>query len=419
MTAGQLSDLPVAALVALGVVAVAQLTVQVVALVRLFRTRPDRLVLGSRWPWLAIILLGNLVGAVLFLVLGRTPAPAPERTGRHTADDRAIADRTVQLLYGAASLDGGPASPAIETTSLTKRYGATAALDGLDLQVPEGSVFGLLGRNGAGKTTTLRILLGLAAPTSGSAHIFGRDVTHAPDVRGNIGFLPDVPGYYPWMTGRETLVFCGRLFGLSPGVLDERAEQLLDLAGLSDEDRPVSGYSRGMRQRLGIAQALVNAPRALLLDEPTSALDPLGRKEILEMVGSLRGRTTVFFSTHILGDVERVCDAVAIIDAGRVVAQAPLEELKARYAGQRGFVVQVTERASSLRQALAAEPWVAGIEPTQLDGIPALLVRASDTAAGQRRMPQLVAELEIGLVHLEPVEPSLEDVFVRLVGGAR
>src|SRR6185295_3148553 len=166
-------------------------------------------------------------------------------------------------------------------------------------------------------------------------------VTRTSDaVRAQVGFLPDVPGFYPWMTAREFVTFAGRLFGLEPKQLAERTESLLAMAGLSEVQTPIGGYSRGMKQRLGIAQALVNAPRLLFLDEPTSALDPIGRREVLEMVASLRGRTTVFFSTHILADVERVCDAVAILERGRVVASAGIGELTARAAANR-LVVEV------------------------------------------------------------------------------
>jgi ABC-2 type transport system ATP-binding protein len=250
---------------------------------------------------------------------------------------------------------GWTAAPAIEIRSLAKVYGTTRALDGVDLAVPEGSVYGFLGPNGAGKTTTLRILAGLARPTSGAARVLGRDVVAATnEVRALIGFLPDVPGFYPWMTAREFLELAGGLFGLTGRVLRERVDALLELAGLQGVDARIGGYSRGMRQRLGVAQALINAPRLLMLDEPTSALDPIGRREVLDMVSTLAGRTTVFFSTHILSDVERVCDRVAILDRGRVVAQAGIDELKTRHGGGHVVLVEVDDPAK-LATALADE----------------------------------------------------------------
>ena len=195
-------------------------------------------------------------------------------------------------------------------------------------------MFGFHGPNGAGKTTTLRILAGLARPTSGAARVLGHDVTEAGgDVRALIGFLPDVPAFYKWMTAPQYLRFAGSLFGLRGDVLDGRVAPLLDLDGLTGVGTRIGGFSRGMKQRLGVAQALVNAPRLLPLDEPTSALDPIGRREVLAIVAALRGRTTVCFSTHILAGVERVRDSVAVIDHGRVAAHAPIDELRLRRGG--------------------------------------------------------------------------------------
>ncbi|HPD06292.1 MAG TPA: ABC transporter ATP-binding protein [Candidatus Bipolaricaulis sp.] len=303
-------------------------------------------------------------------------------------------------------------TPAIELRTLTKLYGPLRALDRVSLAVPSGSVFGFLGPNGAGKTTTLRILTGLARPTSGSASVLGHDVATATnDVRAAVGYLPDVPGFYPWMTGRELLRFAGRLFGLSGSTLSSRVDALLDLAGLAGVTTRVGGYSRGMKQRLGVAQALINAPSVLLLDEPTSALDPIGRKSVLDMIASLAGRTTVFFSTHILSDVERVCDTVAILHRGVVVAQAPIGELKARYAMQK-IAVEVTAGADELAQDLADAPWVASVERPSDQR---LVVAVTDPSAAQRAIPAAVANRGVGLRRLETVEVSLEDVFVDLV----
>lgn len=303
-------------------------------------------------------------------------------------------------------------TPAIELRTLTKLYGPLCALDRVSLAVPSGSVFGFLGPNGAGKTTTLRILTGLARPTSGSASVLGHDVATATnDVRAAVGYLPDVSGFYPWMTGAELLRFAGRLFGLSGPTLSSRVGALLDLAGLAGVTTRVGGYSRGMKQRLGVAQALINAPSVLLLDEPTSALDPIGRKSVLDMIASLAGRTTVFFSTHILSDVERVCDTVAILHRGVVVAQAPIGELKARYAMQK-IAVEVTAGADELAQDLAGAPWVASVERPSDQR---LVVAVTDPSAAQRAIPAAVANRGVGLRRLETVEVSLEDVFVDLV----
>jgi ABC-2 type transport system ATP-binding protein len=305
-------------------------------------------------------------------------------------------------------------TPAISLRGLTKVYGEAHALDGVELTVPEGSVFGFLGPNGAGKTTTIRILAGLARATSGSACVLGHDVVSAGNaVRALIGYLPDVPGFYGWMTGPEYLRFAADLFGLRGAVLDERVEALLELAGLGGVDTRIGGYSRGMKQRLGIAQALINAPRLLLLDEPTSALDPLGRKDVLEMVAGLAGRTTVFFSTHILADVERVCDTVAILDRGRVVTQAPMDELKTRHGGGRRLLVEV-DGPDALLTAIEGQPWLTGSE-RDAQGGSLLRLSVADLQAAQRALPGLVAGQSLALRRLEVEEVSLEEVFVDLI----
>jgi len=305
-------------------------------------------------------------------------------------------------------------SAAIRAAALTKVYGEKSALDAVDLVVEEGSIFGFLGPNGAGKTTMLRLLTGLARPTSGSVQILGHDVASAGNsVRAEIGFLPDVPGFYGWMTAEEFLRFAGRIFGIGRQVLDERLGLLLDLAGLSDVKTKISGYSRGMKQRLGVAQALVNAPRLLLLDEPTSALDPMGRKDVLDMLTSLRGRTTVFFSTHILADVERVCDTVAILDRGHVVTQAPIDELKARYAGQK-VVLEVTAGADELAQEIGRQAWATAVVRGSNGAIE---ITVNDMDIARRQIPAMVAARQTGLARMEAGEMGLEEVFVDLVVG--
>jgi ABC-2 type transport system ATP-binding protein len=307
------------------------------------------------------------------------------------------------------------AAPAVELRGLTKRYGRTAALDGVELTVPAGSVFGFLGPNGAGKTTTLRILGGLARPTAGSAAVLGHDVASAGNaIRSQIGFLPDVPGFYKWMTAAEFLRFAGGLFGLDDATLRARVAALLDLAGLAGVEARIGTFSRGMKQRLGVAQALINAPRLLLLDEPTSALDPIGRKEVLDMIAALAGRTTVFFSTHILADVERVCDTVAVLDRGRVVAQDSIDDLKRRHGRGQRLLLEVDDPAR-LAEAVAALPWVRLVERSGAG----LSLTVSDLATAERALPAVIAAAGLALRCLEADEVSLEEVFVELVGERR
>ncbi len=422
--------IPPGAMVAVVVLALAEVALLVFCLVDLVR-RPA--VLGGRkWPWVLLLVLFTIPGSIVYLAVGRVPAPAAE-PGAPTDDE--ARDRTraaTTLLYGtdhgqAPAGTGGtsgpaPASPvlpadgqAIVIDGLTKRFGDDAALDGVSLTVREGSVFGFLGPNGAGKTTTLRILAGLARPTGGSAHVLGHDVTRDADaVHRLIGYLPDVPGFYKWMTAREFLALSGRLFGLSGEALERRIETLLDLAGLHDVTTKIGGYSRGMKQRLGVAQALINGPRVLMLDEPTSALDPIGRREVLDMVASLAGTTTVFFSTHILADVERVCDTVAVLARGRVVEQAAIGDLKARHGGAHRVLIEVDD-IGALQRALAGTTWAGDVTRDGRE----LQVEVADLEAAYREVPAIVAASGLALRRFEAAEVSLEEVFVDLVGEGR
>lgn len=307
--------------------------------------------------------------------------------------------------------------PAIEARGLAKRYGDKDVLDGLDLRVEPGSVFGFLGANGSGKTTTIRILLGLARQDGGELRVLG-DAPGSAEVRQRIGYCPDVPGFPSWMTAREVLDQAASLFRIPGPTARRRADELLELTGLADTRSRVGGYSRGMRQRLGLAQALVNSPDLLVLDEPTSAMDPMGRRVVLELLSALRGRTTVFFSTHLLPDVERVCDDVAILGSGRVVASGPLEEVRTRYGGARGRLLVRTDDAPGLLAALEGVDWVPGAEPDPEDPS-TLLVTVDDVEDGAARVAHLVTSRGGRLYRLEPREASLEDVFVELVEGGR
>jgi len=419
-----LKDIPLAAVIALVGIAVAQLTVQVFALVDLAR-RPA-VVGNKKWVWLLVILAGNLVGAVVYLAVGRAPARVETVPARLRPAARPVQDllgRIYRESPGIVSADppatpdemeAGP-PPAIRLEGLSKSFGSVRALDGVDLVVEEGAVFGFLGPNGAGKTTTLRILTGLARPGTGIARVFGHDVQKAPDrVRPLIGYLPDVPGFYGWMTAPEYLTLSGRLHGIDPVELEARIEALLDLVDLAGVQTRIGAFSRGMKQRLGIAQALVHAPRLLLLDEPTSALDPLGRKQVLDTVAALKGRTTIFFSSHILADVERVSDTVAILDKGRVVTQSDVGALKAGGAAHR-ITLEVRGDAKALVDALQDAPWLERIrhEDNRLE------LEVRDLESAEREIPRAVVEAGVGLARLETAAATLEEAFVELIGRAR
>ncbi|WP_253280813.1 ABC transporter ATP-binding protein [Arcanobacterium phocae] len=217
---------------------------------------------------------------------------------------------------------------AISTTDLNKTYGINRVLSDVNLKVPYGSIYGFIGANGAGKTTTIRILLGLAAATSGKAQVLGTERgTLPPTPLPGVSYLPDVPNLSPWLKARDALITLARLDGISSDIAAERANDLLDLVGLKNAPGKVGTFSRGMKQRLGIAAALVNAPKLLILDEPTSALDPLGRVNLLAIMSELAEHVTVMFSSHILSDVENICTHIGILHHGKLLAQGPLPSL--------------------------------------------------------------------------------------------
>ncbi|NLT43719.1 MAG: ABC transporter ATP-binding protein, partial [Anaerolineae bacterium] len=287
---------------------------------------------------------------------------------------------------------------------------------GLTLTVPEGSIYGFLGPNGAGKTTTIRILTGLARASSGQARVDGVDLAQdGADLARRIGYLPEEPAFYGWMSPIEYLDYIGRIFDLDAEERRRRVSELLELVGLTDvSKRRIAGFSRGMRQRLGLAQALVNRPHVLFLDEPASALDPAGRREVLEMVEGLRGSVTVFMSTHILADVERVCDTIGIIARGRLITEAPRQELLSRYAVPAYEVETHPENAAALAAwaaALGDASWLQGVS---LDGHRCRLQVADVERAGPLLMAAL-AQSGLPVVRYQVVRPSLEDIFLRLV----
>lgn len=220
----------------------------------------------------------------------------------------------------------------LEISGLKKSFGSKEVIKDLSFSIPENTIFGFVGQNGAGKTTTMKMILGLMKSDAGTIKVNGEEVKFGNTATNKfIGYLPDVPEYYTYMTTREYLRFCGEIAGVPAGELKGRIEELLTLVGLADEKRRIKGFSRGMKQRLGIAQALIHKPKLLICDEPTSALDPVGRKEVLDVLMTAKKDTTVIFSTHILTDVERICDEIVFLHDGRVVLNGTIEEIKAKY----------------------------------------------------------------------------------------
>lgn len=218
---------------------------------------------------------------------------------------------------------------ALKIDNLHKSFGKNTIINGLSMSIPENTIFGFLGKNGAGKTTTMKMILGFLKKDEGSIKVFGEEVSFGQSKTNRfIGYLPDVPEFYGYMTAKEYLNLCGAITGLSKNEIKNKSVELLELVGLRDVNKRISGYSRGMKQRLGIAQALLNSPKLLICDEPTSALDPLGRKEILDIILKIKDSTTVIFSTHILSDVEAICDHVVVLDKGKNVLEGSIDELK-------------------------------------------------------------------------------------------
>lgn len=316
----------------------------------------------------------------------------------------------------------GPHTPAatgvdvISTTGLTKVLGSVRALDGLDLRIPEHSIVGFLGPNGAGKTTAIKLLLGLSRPTSGTARVFDQD-TQADSVviRSRVGYLAQEPRFYATMTARETLDFTARFFYRGPRrAIEDRVAETLALVGLSDKaDRPTKGFSGGERQRLGIAQAQVSYPDLLILDEPAAALDPIGRRDVLDVMDRLREHTTIFYSTHILDDVQRISDRVVILDHGRKVADAATAELL-----DDGGAYHLTVRGdvAGADAAVRRQPWATGVTVRTGGGDATLVVTVSDPHAAEAQLLRTVLAVhDLDVSSFGRRQYDLEEVFLRLV----
>ena len=318
----------------------------------------------------------------------------------------------------------------IQTHGLGKAYGQVQALKDLDLRVPRHSIFGFLGPNGAGKTTTMKLLLGLIRPTGGSGTVFGLDIVRdSIDIRSRIGYLPQQPQFIPGMTARETLRFTAHFFFAGPErKIEAQIDDMLDLVGLADKaDRQVKGFSGGERQRLGLAQAQINEPDLLILDEPAAALDPIGRLDVLRVMERLRQRTTIFYSTHILDDVQQVSDTVAILNHGELVAQGPIEHL---LAGSERPIYTLVLRGDleATRARIADLPWVNGIEVVRRDGaqrngaqsggagVTTWQVTVSDEAAAEAQLlRRVLADETITVTQFQRKRYELEEIFMNIV----
>lgn len=289
--------------------------------------------------------------------------------------------------------------------NLKKNFGGKKVLCGLDLSVPQHSIFGFIGRNGAGKTTTMKAVLGLLRPDSGEIFCMGERVRFGQTATNrHIGYLPDVPEFYSYMTPQEYLTLCGKVCGMTGSSLAARSRELLELVGLGRERRRIKGFSRGMKQRLGIAQALLNRPKLLICDEPTSALDPAGRKEILDILLAAREQTTVLFSTHILSDVERICTRAAFLNDGRIAMQGTIAELRSRRSSDE--ILIETERQEAADTLLRAFDGLRHREQNTL------VFHGSEERFFA--VMQYIAENRIPVQRMERLEPTLESLFLEV-----
>jgi len=308
----------------------------------------------------------------------------------------------------------------IETKNLCKSFGEVHALQNVDLKVPEHAIFGFLGPNGAGKTTLMKTLLGLARPSSGSATIFGFDiVSQSIAIRERIGYLPQHPRFIEKMTARENVEFAAKFFFRGPASkIRERCDEMLDLVGLADKaDRPVYGFSGGEKQRLGIALAQVNYPDLLILDEPASALDPMGRLSVLEIMERIRKYSTIFYSTHILDDVQRVSDTVAILNKGRLVVSGPVEQL---INGKDGIVYSlcIKGKTAQLDQQMVNIPWVTQTEQIYRNGISQWHISVNNEGAAEKDLLRLVmSDPTVIVTEFTRKQYELEEIFMDIVRG--
>ncbi|WP_069649887.1 ABC transporter ATP-binding protein [Caloranaerobacter ferrireducens] len=297
--------------------------------------------------------------------------------------------------------------------NLFKSYGVHEVLKGINFEVKEGEIYGFLGRNGAGKSTTMNILAGLLNYDAGEVEISGMDMKkYRNEIMRKIGYLPEEPRFYNYMNAREYLNFIGEICGYDKAIIKNRTEELLELVKLKDAaKRRIKGYSRGMRQRLGIAVAVYNHPKVLFLDEPASALDPEGRKDMLDIIKNLKEMNiTVFISTHILNDVERVCDKIGILNEGKIALEAELDILMKKYILP-VFDIQFEKSCIDLRNKLLSYKWISDVIVDENR----MTVYVHDSNIAKRGLLKIIAETDCSVLSYSIRKNNLEDIFMRVV----
>lgn len=297
--------------------------------------------------------------------------------------------------------------------NLSKSFGKQKIINDLSMSVPEGSVFGFIGQNGAGKTTTMKMVLGLLQPDRGEIRVCNESVCFGQTKTNQyIGYLPDVPEFYNYMTPMQYLRLCGEIIAIPKSEATRRGRELLSLVGLGGATKQIGGFSRGMKQRLGIVQALLTRPKLLICDEPTSALDPVGRKEILDILRKISGEVTVLFSTHILSDVERICDHVAFLNEGKIAVCGTLAEIKALH-GHDSLLLEFSadKDLQIFKKQKSIEPLLLYSEENNRE----LILHSRDMESVQKSLFGVLAETGICPIKIELMEPSLESLFLEVV----
>jgi ABC-2 type transport system ATP-binding protein len=303
--------------------------------------------------------------------------------------------------------------PLLQVSNLSKSYGSHHSVSGISFEITKGSCVALLGPNGAGKTTTLRMIAGLLPPSAGNIVLAGNRL--GTDYRRELGYLPQSPAFYGWMSGQEYVVFAAKLGGMGAKEAVSMAAIALERVGLAAAARRrIAGYSGGMKQRLGLAQALVHRPRLLLLDEPVSALDPIGRREVMALLQEIREETTVVFSTHVLHDAEEICDEIILMKDGAIAEQGALSMLRNKYS-QPAITVRTEKKAEAVQwlSSLATKSYVL---EARLNGEHAVL-HVNHLEEARRLLLKEASNLDIPLLQFEAGSSTLEDMFMKVVGG--
>lgn len=297
----------------------------------------------------------------------------------------------------------------LRVSRVSKRFGSNRIIEDLSFTVKEHAIYGFIGQNGAGKTTTIKMILGLLSMDGGEIFVNNERVSYGQNRTNKyIGYLPDVPEFYSFLTPVEYLTLCGKITEMETGRRKERVENLLELVGLSDKaNKRIHGFSRGMKQRLGIAQALLNEPKLLICDEPTSALDPLGRKEILDILSQVREHTTVIFSTHILSDVERICDEVGLLHQGKLAVSGTIEEIRMMHQSDSFEMEFQTPQEASL--------FVSKMPGGEYRG-KTVLSYAGNAKKKMQEAYGILSDTGISPIRIELQEPTLESLFMEVIG---